>query len=413
MKHIIILGAGTAGTMMANKLSKALDIREWRISIIDTDATHYYQPGFLFIPFGTYKKNDVIKPKKKFIPKGVDFIIGEIDVVKPEENYVLLKDGTKYYYDYLLIATGAILAPEETTGLTDKLWNKDIFEFYSLDGALALHEKFKTWQGGKLVMSIVDMPFKCPIAPIEFVCLADSYFTKRGIRDKVEITFVTPLSGAFTKPVATKMLNEMLSLKNIKVVADFYIEHIDNENKKLVSYDEKEVSFDILTIVPLNKGAAFIGRSGLGDELNYVPVNKHTLQMEKYKNIFAIGDAAAIPTSKAGSVAHFEGDVLFENMLAIFEGKAPEAKFDGHSNCYIETGFGKATLIDFNYDIEPLPGVYPLPVLGPFSLLKITRINHWGKLFFKWIYWNILLMGRHLPVTAHMSMVGKKKIITN
>jgi sulfide:quinone oxidoreductase len=410
MKHILILGAGTAGTMMANKLQKALDTKEWKISIIDQDNTHLYQPGFLFIPFGTYKKKDVIKSKDNFIPKEVDFIIGEVDLVKPDENIVLLKGGKIYQYDYLLIATGNNLAPEETIGLKDKLWNKDIFEFYTLEGALILFDRFKNWQGGKLVMSIVDMPFKCPIAPIEFVCLADAYFTKRSIRDKVDITFVTPLSGAFTKPIATKMLSEMLALKNINVVADFYIEHIDNDNKKLVSYDEKEVSFDILTIVPLNKGASFVGRSGFGDDLNYVLVDKHTLQSEKYKNIFALGDAAATPASKAGSVAHFAADFLIENIISIIEGNSPTAKFDGHANCYIETGFGKATLIDFNYDTEPLPGTYPLPVVGPFSLLKITRINHWGKLLFKWIYWNILLKGRHLPVTANMSMIGKKRI---
>ena len=310
-----------------------------------------------------------------------------------------------------LLQAGAKLVPEETNGLTGKLWNKDIFEFYTADGAIALHEKFKNWQGGKLVMAIVDMPFKCPIAPIEFVCLADSYFTKRGIRDKVEIIFCTPLAGAFTKPIATKVLGELLDKKNIKVVTDFYIEHIDNENKKLVSYDEKEVPFDLLTIVPLNKGADFVGKSGLGDDLNFIPVNKHTLQHEKFANIFVIGDAAAIPASKAGSVAHFAGDFLFKNMLEIFRGNNPSAKFDGHANCYIETGFGKASLIDFNYDTEPLPGTYPLPVIGPFLLLKTSRVNHWGKLFFKWIYWNILIMGRHLPVTSYMSMAGKKLIL--
>lgn len=410
MKQILILGAGTAGTMMANKLHKALNESEWKITIVDTDNVHYYQPGFLFIPFGTYKEKDVIKSKDKYLPKRVNVIFGKIEQVFPQENKVQLINGEILEYDYLLIATGAKLAPEETPGLMDKLWNKNVFEFYTLEGALALHEKFKTWEGGKLVMSIVDMPFKCPVAPLEFVFLADAYFTKRGIRNKVDITYVTPLQGAFTKPIATKMLSEILKSKNINVVPDFYIERIDNENKKLISYESKEIEFDILTIVPLNKGADYIGKSNLGDELNFVPVNKQTLQIEKYKNIFVIGDAAAIPASKAGSVAHFAADVLFENLMSIFNGKEPEAKFDGHANCYIETGFGKAALIDFNYETEPLPGTFPMSFLGPFSLLKNTRLNHWGKLFFRWIYWNILITGRHLPVSAHMSMTGKKKV---
>jgi sulfide:quinone oxidoreductase len=409
MNRILILGGGTAGSIMANKLYKTLDKSEWEITLIDNDRTHYYQPGFLFIPFGIYKKEDVVKPKMKYIPKGVKLIYAEIELVKPVEKEVWLSGGDKLKYNYLIIATGAKLAPEETKGLQDKLWNKSIFEFYTLEGSLALFDFFKNWQGGRLVMSIVDMPFKCPVAPIEFICLADEYFTKRGIRDKVEITLVTPLSGAFTKPICTQVLGDMLQKKNIKVIPDFYMERIDNENKKLISYDEKEVAFDILTIVPLNKGADYIGKSGLGDELNYVPVNKFTLQSEKYPEIFALGDAAAIPASKAGSVAHFAAGYLMKNLLAVIQGREPEAKFDGHVNCYIEAGYGKAALIDFNYETEPLTGTYPLPVVGPFSLLKNTRINHLGKLLFRWIYWNILIKGRHLPVTSNMSMVGKKK----
>jgi sulfide:quinone oxidoreductase len=408
MQKIIILGAGTSGSILANRLHQVLNRKEWEIVIIDNDKTHFYQPGFLFIPFGIYTKKDVVKPKEKFLPKGIEFINNEIDFVKPVDKEVWLTNGTTLTYDFLIVATGARLAPEETQGLKDKLWNKDIFEFYTMDGALALHEKFSKWQGGRLVMSIVDMPVKCPVAPVEFICLADEYFIKRGIRNKVEITLVTPLSGAFTKPICTQVLGDMLQKKNIKVIPDFYIERIDNEKKKLVSYDEKEVEFDILTIVPLNKGADFVGKSGLGDDLNYIHVNKQTLQSEKYPEIFAIGDATDIPASKAGSVAHFAADVLIENIISVIHGKSPVAEFDGHANCYIEAGFGKAALIDFNYETEPLPGTYPLPVFGPFSLLKNTRINHWGKLFFRWIYWNILIRGRHLPVTSHMSMSGKR-----
>jgi sulfide:quinone oxidoreductase len=180
-----------------------------------------------------------------------------------------------------------------------------------------------------------------------------------------------------------------------------------------VSYDEREVSFDLLAIVPMNKGAEFIASSGLGDDLNFVPVNKNTLQHEKYPNIFALGDAAALPTSKAGSVVHFSADVLFENMLQIIENRTASASYDGHANCFIETGFGKGTLIDFNYDTEPLPGIFPLPLIGPLRLLKISRLNHWGKMFFRWIYWNILLKGRKIPfVSANMRKKGCRLIQT-
>lgn len=410
MKKIVILGAGTAGTIMANKLRKALDREEWSITIVDKEKTHYYQPGFLFIPFGMYSKNDVIKPKSDFFPVGVNVIYQEIEKVEAEENRVILSGGKVLEYNLLIIASGAHLKPEETPGMKDKLWHKEIFDFYTLEGALALHEYFKSWQGGKLVMAITEMPFKCPVAPIEFVCLAEAYFAQRGMRDKVEISLVTPLAGAFTKPVATKMLSELLEEKNIKIVPDFYIEHIDNDKKVLVSYDEQEVPFDVLTIVPMNKGADFVERSGLGDDMNFVAVDKHTLQHQQYKNLFVIGDAAALPTSKAGSVAHFEAEILTENILSFIGGRPLNAHFDGHSNCYIETGYGKGALIDFNYETEPLPGTFPLPGIGPFGLLKNTKINHYGKLLFRWIYWHILLRGRELPIEAEMSMAGKRMV---
>lgn len=410
MKKLLILGAGTAGTMMANKLHKTLDQEEWEITIVDQYRTHYYQPGFLFIPFNIYNKQDVVKPKSNFFPPGVKVIYNTIDRIVGDENKVLLEGGQVLQYDYMIIATGTQTRPDETPGLKDKLWYKSIFDFYTIDGAVALQKYFKNFEGGKLVMCISEIPYKCPVAPIEFVCLAEAYFTKKGIRDKVDITYVTPMSGAFTKPVASKMLGDLLEEKNIKVIPDFYLERVDNENKKLVAYDEREVDFDVLTIVPVNMGSEMIERSGMGDDLNFVPTDKHTLQSEKFENIFVLGDASNIPTSKAGSVAHFASEILMDNLMSAIEGRPLMAKFDGHANCYIETGYGKGALIDFNYDTEPLPGTFPLPGIGPFGLLKNTKINHYGKILFRWMYWHILLKGKEMPIEADMTMAGKKRV---
>ena len=410
MKRIVILGAGTAGTMMVNKLGNTLDKEEWNITIVDQFKTHYYQPGFLFIPFGIYNKEDVIKPRADFIPAGVNMVFSEIDRVEAEANKVHLEGGKVLNYDFLIVVTGTKTYPEETPGLQDKLWYKEIFDFYTVEGAVALQKFFKGWEGGKLVMAITEIPYKCPVAPLEFVFLADAYFTEIGIRDKVDITYVTPMSGAFTKPIATKMLSELLEEKNIKVIPDFYIERVDNDEKKLVSYDELEIPFDVLTVVPVNMGDEMIERSGLGDDMNFVPTDKETLQSKQHENIFVLGDASDIPTSKAGSVAHFAAEILFENLMSAIEGRPLMAKFDGHANCYIETGYGKGALIDFNYDTEPLPGTFPLPGIGPFGLLKNTKINHYGKVMFRWIYWHILLKGKELPVEPLMTMAGKKRV---
>ena len=408
MKKLLILGAGTAGTMMANKMRKTLARNEWEITIVDQYKTHYYQPGFLFIPFGIYTKSDVIKPKSDFFPVGVNVIFSAIQKIEPDENKVILDDGVVLKYDYLLIATGTRTAPEETEGLMGKLWYKEIFDFYTIDGAVALASFLKTWKGGKLVVNIAELPYKCPVAPLEFVFFADAFFTERGIRDKVDITYVTPLPGAFTKPRATKMLGELLEQKNIHIVPDFNIMKVDNENKTIVDFGGKEIPFDCLVSIPTNLGADVIESSGLGDDMNFVKTDKHTLQQVDYKNIFVIGDAANIPTSKAGSVAHFAAEIVEENLMCSIEGRELTGHFDGHANCYIETGFGKGTLIDFNYDTEPLPGSFPFPGLGPFGLLKVTRMNHYGKLLFRWIYWHILLKGKEMPIDSEMQMAGKK-----
>jgi sulfide:quinone oxidoreductase len=408
MKKLVILGAGTAGTIMLNKLSMVLDKNEWQITIVDQHETHYYQPGFLFIPFNIYSKADVVKPKRDFFPPGARVVMSPIERIEPDQNRVILKDNAVLAYDFLIIATGANIHPEQTEGLKDGQWHKSIFDFYTIEGACALRDFLRHWEGGRLVVNIAEMPIKCPVAPLEFIFLADHYFTERRIRNKVELHFVTPLPGAFTKPRASAILGDILGLKNIHVTSEFSIGRVDNDRKIIVSWDEQEIPFDVLVSIPTNMGDEAISRSGMGDELNFVPTDKQTLRAEKFENIFVLGDATNLPSSKAGSVAHFQADILTENFLSVIEGRKPEEHFDGHANCFIESGFGKGILIDFNYDTEPLPGRFPLPGVGPFSLLEETKMNHYGKVMFRWMYWNFLLKGLELPIQSHMSMAGKR-----
>jgi len=393
--------------MVANRLRRTL-ADDWRITLVDQSETHYYQPGFLFIPFGIYSQRDVVKPERDFVPPGVEFVVSPIELIEPERRRVRLsKDGRSLDYDFLVIATGTHIRPDQTPGLAEHEWRRSIFDFYTLEGAVALAKHLRIWKGGRLVVNVVDNPIKCPVAPLEFLMLADWFFRERGMRDRVELIYATPLSGAFTKPIAAKHLSNLLQEKEIQVVPDFMVERVDPDAKKLISYDEQEVAYDLLVSVPLNMGAEVIARSGLGDSLNYVAVDKHTFVSPKYPEIFALGDAAALPTSKAGSVAHFAVECFAENFVHYVEGLEMPHKFDGHANCFIESGFGKALLIDFNYDVEPLPGHYPLPGIGPLTLLKESEANHWGNLMFRWVYWHVLLKGRPLPLPALMSMAGK------
>lgn len=407
MRTLLVLGAGTAGTMAANRLRHRLDRREWKIVVVDQDDRHHYQPGYLFVPFGGYSRDDLVRSRHHFLDDGVELVLGEIDRVDADRRSVTLADATSLAYDYLVIATGTTPRPDQTPGMLGPEWRRSIFDFYTLDGAEALAAALPRLDHGRLVVHIAEMPIKCPVAPLEFTFLAEAWLRERGLRDQVEIVFVTPLDGAFTQPVASDLLGAMLAERKIHVEPDFMVERIDDERRVLVSYDEREVPFDLLVTVPVNMGADFVARSGLGNELNYVPVDKHTLLSTAYDDVFALGDASDIPASKAGSVAHFAVDVFVDNFLQHVEGRPMTGSFDGHANCFVESGDDKALLIDFNYDTQPLPGKYPLPFLGPLSLLKETRANHLGKLAFRHIYWNVLLPGRPVPLPAHMSMAGK------
>jgi len=412
-QRIVILGGGTGGTLVANRLHRYYHKAhgDAAITVIDQDNHHLYQPGLLFVPFGLAYRHEIVRPRHEQLHSGVEFIESAIERVDSDRNIVVVANGREIAYDVLVIATGSQLALEETEGLTGPGWNQSVFTFYDLAGATALAPAMADFDGGRLIVNVVDMPIKCPVAPLEFCFLADWYFTDRGIRDKVEITYVTPLDGAFTKPVASATLSSLLEEKGVHIVTEFNTGEVDGSGGRLVGYDGRVVPFDLAVVVPMHSGADYVGRSeGLGDELNFVPTNKLTLQTLAKDNIFAIGDATNLPASKAGSVTHFEGEVLVDNIVRFLDGRELTSTFDGHANCFIETGFAKALLIDFNYDTEPLPGRYPSRV--GMSLLKESRLNHLGKLMFQWFYWHALLQGRDIPgIGSDMPEHGKQHSI--
>jgi len=412
MKRIVILGGGTGGTIAANRLRRAYRARETEIVVVDRDDGHVYQPGLLFVPFGLADPDRLVRPRHRQLRAGICFREAGINRVELASDQVRLDDGTALGYDALVIATGSRLLPEETEGLTGPGWMKRVFTFYTMAGAVALRGALENFSGGRLVVNVIDMPIKCPVAPLEFCFLADCYFRRRGIRSGVQLTYVTPLDGAFTKPVCNRELSGLLAEKGIELVTEFNTGTVQAggtgaESGRLVSYDDREVEFDLAAVIPLHGGADYVNRSaGLGDELGFIPVSRRTLQATAKPNVFAIGDATDIPASKAGSVAHFEGGVVSDGVQAYLAGQPPPGVFDGHTNCFIETGGGKALLIDFNYDTEPLTGHYPGRAGLP--LLKESRLNHLGKLAFQQIYWHALLPGRDVPgISSAMPRRGK------
>ncbi len=408
MHRIVILGGGTGGTLSANRLRKSYSADEASITVVDENDDHLYQPGLLFIPFGQRQTSDLIRPRGRQLLRGIDYVTTGVDRVDLPANTVVLNDGSQLVYDVLVVATGSVVSPEETEGLTGEGWMEKVFTFYTPEGATALATALDGFTAGRLVVSIVDLPIKCPVAPMEFCFLADSYFRERGVRDDIEITYVTPLDAAFTRPVCAQVVGGMLDERRIELVTEFNTANVDGGGGRLISFDGREVPFDLAVVTPVHSGAPCILRSeGLGDALGFVAADQHTLQSTASPNVFAIGDATSLPASKAGSVADFEGTVLVANIRHYLAGEPLDARFDGHANCFIESGDKKAMLIDFNYELEPVPGHFPGRVGLP--LLKPTRLNHLGKLMFQWVYWHALLPGRDIPgIHSAMPRRGKQ-----
>jgi len=410
MTNVLVLGDGTGGLVAANLLAREARRRnlQMRIVLIGNSPLHTYQPGMLFLPFrkpGYRTLADIQRPTADYIGAGVEYRCERITAIDAAARTVTTDKGS-CGYDWLVLALGSRTVPEVIDGLPER-WGTGAHGFYTPDSALRLAKALDEFQGGDLVIDVAEMPIKCPVAPLEFAFLVDEHLTQRGLREKTQLTLVTPLSGAFTKPICNEMLTGMLVEKGVKVVPNASLASVTDTT--IACPDGKTVPYDMLVTIPPHEGSELIDDAGLGDGLGFGLTDKQTLKSKKAERVFLLGDNTNVPTSKAGSVTHFQAEIVVHNLLREIDGKEAQPLADGHANCFIETGFGKAILIDFNYDIQPVPGKFPLPVIGPMSLLKETRLNHLGKLAFKPLYWGMLLPGRHIPlVGSRMSTSGKQ-----
>ena len=420
--RVVILGDGPGGLILANSLyrKRHLANKPLQITLIGRSAVHTYQAGFLFLPFQTHgyrKLEDFQKNNRDLILPGIEYITDTITGIDPDAKQVKTQSSGDFHYDFLVSALGSRVVPDSIDGLAERLAaGRNVHTFYTPDGAVRLARALDAFNGGKLVINTAEMPIKCPVAPIEFACLVEDHLQKKGIRDKTEITLVTPLSGAFTKPVCNDVLTHIITeKKGIKVVPDFLLESVND--KAIRCFDGNEVPYDLLVSIPPHEGSDLLYESGLGDATGFGFTDRHTLKSTKSEWIYLLGDNTNVPVSKAGSVAHFQAEVVRDNLLREINGEAPLPEADGHANCFIETGHQKAILIDFNYDTQPVPGRFP-PLqlkfashkinLGPMKLLDESYLNHWGKLSFKWVYWHMLLPGYPIPfVGSRMSTQGK------
>jgi len=413
--NVLVLGDGIGGIVTANLLLKKARRKNLslKLKLVGNSPVHTYQPGMLFLPFqkpGYRNLSDIQKETAGFIASGVEYVCEKITAIDTDRRQVSTESQT-LAYDWLVLALGCRTLIEEVEGLSDQ-WGKTVHGFYTPDSAMRLARALADFEGGDLVVDVAEMPIKCPVAPIEFACLADDFLTRRGIRDKTRLTLVTPLSGAFTKPVCNEILTSILVEKGIHVVPNASLAGV-TENSMFCP-DGQEVGFDLMVTIPPHEGSDLIEAAELGDGLGFGRTDKQTLKSTLAERVFLVGDNTGILASKAGSVAHFQADAVVHNILREIAGQQAEPCADGHANCFIETGRGKAVLIDFNYDVQPVPGKFPMPVIGPMTLLKETYLNHLGKLAFKHIYWNVLLPARPMPmVGSRMSALGKQLHFAN
>ena len=401
MHRILILGAGTGGTIIANKICRyykePIRRKKVEISVVDVNETHIFQPGLIFIPFGIYSPRDVIKPRNQYLSDLVHYTCSPAEGVDPANNRVYLENGERYHYDVLIIATGARIMPEQTPGLACEAWHQNIFDFYTLEGASKLSKTLEQFQKGRLIINIAEMPIKCPGAPLEFAFLADWYYTLKGRRKDIEISLVTPLEQVFEKPLAARTLEKLLTEKNINVVKNFSLREVKGDERSIVAEDRRSMGYELLISVPAHGGASYLKNTDPGNERGYINVDNHRLQSRKYENIFALGDAADLPTTRAGSVTNLQSEYIAQNIIRYLYGKDLIGKFDDHSNYIIETGYKKAILLDYSFNNEHPPGKFPWPHIGPLSILKESRFNHISKLFLRRLYWNMILPGIKTP----------------
>jgi sulfide:quinone oxidoreductase len=372
---VVVLGGGVGGTLAANLLAKELG-HDGKVSVVDPTGMHHYQPGYLYVALGQANGRWLVRDERTLLRRNVDLVVEGAASIDAEAGTVQLERGGRLDWDYLVLATGARLVPDQVPGLAE-----GSYEFYSLEGAQRLREALRRFEGGRIFVGVAGIPYKCPPAPVEFVFMADEYLRKRGIRDKSEITLLSPLNRAFTIESASKVIQPLMDQRGINLTTFFNVEEVDPSAGVVASLEGEKVEYDLLVLVPPHRGQQVVLDSGLADGPGWLPTDRHTLQVEGQDRIFAIGDATNLPISKSGSTAHFEAPVVASRIASLVRGSAPKENYGGRVMCFLETGNRKATVLRFDYEHPPAP---PKP----------NAVWHGAKWMFNRLYWETIPQGR-------------------
>lgn len=373
--RVAVLGGGVGGTLIANLLVKELG-NDVKVAVVDPTGMHHYQPGYLYVALGQANGRWLVRDERTLLRREVDLVVEKATKVDADAQTVQLERGGSLDWDYLVMATGARLAPDLVPGLVESS-----YEFYSLEGAQRLREALRRFRGGRLVVGIAGIPYKCPPAPVEFVFLVEEYLRRRGLRERSEIHYLSPLNRCFTIESASKLLQPMLDERGVHLETFFNVDAVDPSAGVVSSLEGEKLEYDLLVLVPPHRGQQVVVDSGLGDPSGWLPTDRNTLNVGGHERIFAIGDATNLPISKSGSTAHFEAPVVASRIASLIKGTAPKTNYGGRVMCFVETGNRKATVLRFDYEHPPAP---PRP----------NNMWHVAKWMFNRAYWGVVPQGR-------------------
>ncbi|WP_455139543.1 NAD(P)/FAD-dependent oxidoreductase [Candidatus Hodarchaeum mangrovi] len=375
--QILILGGGTGGVIVANllgrKIAKLADI-----TLVSKRDNVFYEPDLIYRVFDKKDMKKQFRPLRKLVDKRVKVLTDEVTHVDPKKQLVSFKSGNSLSYDYLVIATGAHYDYDKVPG-----YSMAAHHFYNEEATLKLRESLESFEGGNIVTGVSDLPYKCPIAPIEMTFMLYHYFKRKKMLEKVNIHYLSPLGGAFSIEKPSEIFEKQFAKKNIELHTFFNTEEINPEEKKVLSLEGDEVDYDLLVLVPPHKGATYIDDRDLATEDGWIIVDQHRLQSKAYPNIFAVGDTNELPISKAGSTAHYQAKVAAKNIIRLVKEGKLNAKYDGHAQCFVMMAQDSAMLLDFSYSRPPRRIGY-IP----------NRIYYYVKKYFAQIFFRGVLTGR-------------------
>jgi len=370
-KKVLIVGGGLAGTIVANGLCRQLreELSSGSVAITMIGATdkHMYQPGLLYVPFGKMREDDLFRDQRKVLDRRVPYIVDPAKNIDIEKKAVTTESGKTFSYDYLVVATGSRIRPDNIPGMVEGgHW------FYDLDGARKMRDALAAFEGGKIVVN-VNAPHKCPVAPLEITFMLRDYLAAKGLLEKSEITYTYPVGRLHALEPVAHWTGPEFEKYGIKSETFFNTKEVDPKAKTITSEEGVTLPYDLLVTIPPHSGQQVITDSKLGAG-GWVPTVKNTLLKEGSDNVFIVGDTTNIPISKAGSTAHFEADTIVDNLSSLLKEERWARDYDGKVFCFVETGMSTGTYVWFNYTTPPNPG-------------PPSQMIHWFKLAYNRLYW--------------------------